>query len=174
MGFRPHRCAARGGRQSYPVSLGTPMTDFRLPSVFDFVCGQEQLDAAEQYRQSPLLSNLGCWLSVPTARTFTGVQTFASESVTTTDVVQGSGILAAYAVQIQTTQLATMPATTAVRFSHAPWILTALTSQHRALAHPVHHRFRRCLPISGLTGCRPKAQRSTYHLRPPPVASPTG
>ena len=93
------------------------MTDFRLPSVFDFVCGQEQLDAAERYRQSPLLSNLGCWLSVPTARTFTGVQTFASDSVATTDVVQSSGIVAAYAIQIET-QLATMPATTAVRFPH--------------------------------------------------------
>ena len=103
--------------KSYQARLSTRMTDFRLPSAFDFVCGQEQPDAAEQYRHSPLLLDLGCWFSVPTTRTFTGVQTPASDSVATTDVVQSSGIVGAYTIQIET-QLATMSATTAVRFPH--------------------------------------------------------
>ena len=103
----------------YPVSLSTLMTDFRLPSAFDFVCGQEQPDAAEQYRQSPLLSNLGCWSSVLTTRTLTSVQIPTLNSVATADVVQSPGIVGAYAVQIET-DLATIPATTAVRFPLAP------------------------------------------------------
>ncbi len=91
------------------------VADCLVNSAANFVCGQDQPDAASRYSQSSWLSSFGCWSSIQTAEVFTSLLVVGPDSTATTALTQSSGIVGAFAIQIQTALADASVATAVIR-----------------------------------------------------------